>query len=50
MEDHEGELVLEDREIGGARVRLVFLADTRVAADPEKVVRPLVMSEAGHGA
>lgn len=50
MEDHGGELMLEDRESAGARVRLVFLADTRVAADPEKVVRPLVMSEAGHGA
>jgi two-component system nitrogen regulation sensor histidine kinase NtrY len=31
MEDHGGELVLEDREGGGARVMLVFLREARAA-------------------
>jgi two-component system nitrogen regulation sensor histidine kinase NtrY len=29
MEDHQGELLLEDAEGGGARVRLVFMAEAR---------------------
>jgi two-component system nitrogen regulation sensor histidine kinase NtrY len=29
MEDHQGELLLEDAEAGGARVRLVFLTELR---------------------
>jgi len=31
MEDHQGELLLEDAETGGARVRLVFLSESRGA-------------------
>jgi two-component system, NtrC family, nitrogen regulation sensor histidine kinase NtrY len=38
MEDHYGELVLEDREGGGARVSLVFReADLRLASTPEPI-------------
>jgi two-component system nitrogen regulation sensor histidine kinase NtrY len=33
MEDHNGELVLEDGELGGARVRLVFF-NVGTAGDP----------------
>src|SRR5579863_8137723 len=29
MEDHQGELLLDDREAGGARVRLAFLTEAR---------------------
>ncbi len=36
MEDHYGELILEDREGGGARVKLVFReADLRLATTTE---------------
>jgi len=31
MEDHQGELLLEDAEGGGARVKLVFMTETRGA-------------------
>ncbi len=31
MEDHQGELMLEDKEPSGARVKLVFTTDARVA-------------------
>jgi two-component system nitrogen regulation sensor histidine kinase NtrY len=31
MEDHQGELLLEDAEAGGARVRLVFMSEARGA-------------------
>ena len=31
MEDHQGELLLEDAEAGGARVRLVFMTESRGA-------------------
>jgi two-component system nitrogen regulation sensor histidine kinase NtrY len=31
MEDHQGELLLEDAEAGGARVKLVFITETRGA-------------------
>src|SRR5438552_6030131 len=34
MEDHRGELVLEDRESGGARVKLVFAGEGRAVARP----------------
>ncbi len=36
MEDHQGELLLEDAEASGARVRLVFTTEARgaVRADP----------------
>ncbi len=45
MEDHRGELLLEDREGGGARVRLVF---NRGAAVEE--TKPAPMKAAVHGA
>jgi two-component system, NtrC family, nitrogen regulation sensor histidine kinase NtrY len=44
MEDHHGEILLEDREGGGARVRLVF---HRGAAAEE--TKPAVMKAAVHG-
>jgi two-component system nitrogen regulation sensor histidine kinase NtrY len=49
MEDHQGELLLEDAEPIGARVRLVFVTETRVAgrADPETTAD---LSEVAHGA
>ncbi|HVC57419.1 MAG TPA: PAS domain-containing sensor histidine kinase [Stellaceae bacterium] len=50
MEDHQGELVLADREEGGAQVRLVFTgeapADGRVAAP----AAPAELSSVNHGA
>jgi two-component system, NtrC family, nitrogen regulation sensor histidine kinase NtrY len=45
MEDHRGELLLEDREGGGARVRLVF----NVGAAAEET-KPAPMKAAAHGA
>ena len=36
MEDHRGDLVLEDREGGGARVKLVFAVPEAAAADEEE--------------
>ena len=49
MEDHQGELLLEDAEPSGARVRLVFATDLRTAmrTDPEAAVE---LSEIAHGA
>jgi two-component system nitrogen regulation sensor histidine kinase NtrY len=49
MEDHRGELLLEDAEPTGARVRLVFVTETRGAgrADPETTAG---LSEVAHGA
>jgi two-component system nitrogen regulation sensor histidine kinase NtrY len=49
MEDHQGELLLEDAEPIGARVRLVFVTETRAAgrADPETTAD---LSEVAHGA
>jgi two-component system nitrogen regulation sensor histidine kinase NtrY len=49
MEDHQGELLLEDAEPIGARVRLVLVTETRAAgrADPEKTAD---LSEVAHGA
>jgi two-component system, NtrC family, nitrogen regulation sensor histidine kinase NtrY len=37
MEDHQGELLLDDAEAGGARVRLVFLTE---ASGAVRVVPP----------
>ena len=49
MEDHHGEIVLEDREGGGARVRLVFnRIEPRSAEKPPS--RGMEMEAAGHGA
>ncbi len=49
MEDHGGELVLEDGEPDGARVRLVF-AETLTTERPDAAGRPLELSAIGHGA
>jgi two-component system, NtrC family, nitrogen regulation sensor histidine kinase NtrY len=47
MEDHHGELSLEDRDGGGARVRLVFSLGAPIATEEEKLVP---MKAAAHGA
>jgi two-component system nitrogen regulation sensor histidine kinase NtrY len=49
MEDHQGELVLEDAEPKGARVRLVFVTEVRAAmrTDPDAAAD---LSEVAHGA
>jgi len=49
MEDHRGELVLEDREPEGARVRLVFAATEPRAAEPAPD-EPAELSTVDHGA
>src|SRR5712671_1429538 len=50
MEDHGGELILEDREGGGARVRLVFnLGDARAAPPPEPLAA-VALGAISHGA
>jgi len=49
MEDHQGELVLEDAEPFGARVRLVFAAETRGAVRPDAAAGA-DLSEVAHGA
>jgi two-component system nitrogen regulation sensor histidine kinase NtrY len=49
MEDHQGEIALEDREGGGARIRLVFnRIEPRSAEKPPS--RGMEMETAGHGA
>jgi two-component system nitrogen regulation sensor histidine kinase NtrY len=51
MEDHQGELVLEDGEPDGARVKLVFVAgEGRASAHPETADQPLELSGVSHGA
>jgi two-component system nitrogen regulation sensor histidine kinase NtrY len=50
MEDHRGELFLEDGEAGGARVRLVFVAESRTAELPAAAGAPLELNAVGHGA
>ncbi len=50
MEDHLGELVLEDAEPNGARVRLVFAAELRAPERSETAGEPMELSAAGHGA
>ena len=51
MEDHQGELVLEDGEAGGARVRLVFATtEARTPDHPDVADQPRELSTAGHGA
>jgi len=48
MEDHQGELLLDDAEAGGARVRLVFLTEVHGAV---RVARPAAdVSTVAHGA
>jgi len=51
MEDHVGELVLEDAEPAGARVRLVFAAtEIRMPEYPDTADQPTEMSMADNGA
>jgi two-component system, NtrC family, nitrogen regulation sensor histidine kinase NtrY len=48
MEDHQGELLLDDGEAGGARARLVFLTEAHGAV---RVARPAAdVSTVAHGA
>jgi two-component system nitrogen regulation sensor histidine kinase NtrY len=50
MEDHQGELVLEDAEPEGARVRLVFAAsETRTPQRPDTPDQPMELSAVSHG-
>jgi two-component system, NtrC family, nitrogen regulation sensor histidine kinase NtrY len=49
MEDHHGELVLEDREPGGARVKLVFAAVELRIQEEESAGEPKELSTVGHG-
>jgi hypothetical protein len=50
MEDHGGELMLEDGELEGARVRLVFAAEARTTEGAGAASLPLELSAVGHGA
>jgi len=50
MEDHHGELMLSDREQGGARVRLVFAGDVRPAGRAGSPVAHAELSSVDHGA
>jgi two-component system, NtrC family, nitrogen regulation sensor histidine kinase NtrY len=50
MEDHQGELALEDREPGGARVTLVFAIDARAAMRPVSADPAAELSPLTHGA
>jgi two-component system nitrogen regulation sensor histidine kinase NtrY len=50
MEDHQGELMLSDREPGGARVRLVFASDAYTASHAASPAVPAELSSVGHGA
>jgi two-component system nitrogen regulation sensor histidine kinase NtrY len=50
MEDHQGELVLEDSEPGGTRVKLIFATETRMPDRPDSTEQLRELSTAGHGA
>ena len=50
MEDHRGQLMLLDREHGGARVRLVFAGDARRASQAGSLEVPAELSSVSHGA
>jgi two-component system, NtrC family, nitrogen regulation sensor histidine kinase NtrY len=50
MEDHGGELMLEDAEPQGARVRLVFAAEIRPLERADGGARALALSDAADGA
>jgi len=51
MEDHQGELVLEDGEPDGTRVKLIFAAtETRIPDHPDTAEQSKELSTAGHGA
>ena len=50
MEDHQGELILEDRESGGARAKLIFAGEGRAAARPVEPDTAAELSSVAHGA
>jgi two-component system, NtrC family, nitrogen regulation sensor histidine kinase NtrY len=50
MEDHQGELILEDREAGGARVALVFAGDPHPAVRLPAAEPAAELSPVSHGA
>jgi two-component system, NtrC family, nitrogen regulation sensor histidine kinase NtrY len=50
VEDHGGELMLEDGAGGGASVRLVFAVEARVSERIEEGGGPMALSEVAHGA
>jgi two-component system nitrogen regulation sensor histidine kinase NtrY len=50
MEDHGGELLLEDAEGGGARVRLVFVGEYRGAARADPAPADADLNAVAHGA
>jgi len=50
MEDHQGELVLEDGEPDGTRVKLIFASETRMPDRPDSAEQLGELSTAGHGA
>jgi two-component system nitrogen regulation sensor histidine kinase NtrY len=49
MEDHRGELVLEDGEPGGARVRMAFVTEVLSREQPATKER-VELNAVGHGA
>jgi two-component system nitrogen regulation sensor histidine kinase NtrY len=51
MEDHQGELVLEDAELRGAQVSLVFVtSETRTAQRSDASAEPVQLNAVTHGA
>ncbi len=50
MEDHHGELVLSDREHGGARVELVFAGEAPGVSRVDSPTTPAGLSLVNHGA
>jgi two-component system, NtrC family, nitrogen regulation sensor histidine kinase NtrY len=50
MEDHQGELLLEDAEPAGARVKLVFLAEARGSVRGDQPEAAVDLSVVTHGA
>jgi two-component system, NtrC family, nitrogen regulation sensor histidine kinase NtrY len=50
MEDHQGELLLEDGEPSGARVRMVFASEIRPREQPAAAGERAAMNAVGHGA
>jgi two-component system nitrogen regulation sensor histidine kinase NtrY len=50
MEDHQGELMLEDGEPSGARVRMVFVSGIRSRDRPAAGAERAELNAVGHGA
>ncbi|HVH79471.1 MAG TPA: ATP-binding protein, partial [Stellaceae bacterium] len=50
MEDHQGELLLDDAEGGGARVRLVFTGEARSALRTAPLPAETDVTTVAHGA